>query len=147
MRLLAVSLLLAVLSILCVPTTSRADTVCDCLSPPGGRCHCEDDQIAICKVEEGECVTSCRDVSSENPAAAVAGAIAFATNSDFTTDDLVGPGESVLTPAQQLVLDSLAPRTGDAPQTIFGPAAEIGVTIAMTAETRDRIAQVLVGLP
>jgi hypothetical protein len=37
---------------------------CDCPQPPGGRANCQDDQVAVCVVENGQAVTYCVDPPS-----------------------------------------------------------------------------------
>lgn len=34
--------------------------ICKCLTPPGGQGICSEEQLAICRVENGVCYTECR---------------------------------------------------------------------------------------
>lgn len=45
---------------------------CDCTDPPGGTASCEDDQLAVCVVEDGEAHTFCITLPRDELVAATA---------------------------------------------------------------------------
>jgi hypothetical protein len=39
---------------------ARCDNVCDCQSPPGGTVRCEQGQVAICRIRNGQVIAECK---------------------------------------------------------------------------------------